>query len=134
MFESKKIAKQKAEIEAEKKELERLKRQLEDEYLKVDELKFQLETTRRTIEEKRKKELIHNHNRERRIVELRDKNAELTSRLCRQFNVAAEDWPEGRKKREGKKLNNNLGDVSEGCAAWCLTNVHGEPPQKDLGA
>ncbi|WP_316348242.1 hypothetical protein [Desulfuromonas acetoxidans] len=92
MFELKKIAQQKADLEAERKELERLKRQLEDEYLKLDQLKFQLETTRQTIEEKRKKELMHNHNRERRIVELKDKNAELTSRLCHQFNAAAEDW------------------------------------------
>jgi chromosome segregation ATPase len=130
MFESKKIAQQKADLEAERKELERLRTRLEDEFLKVDELKFRLERMRREIEAKRTKELVHNHNREQRIVQLKEKNAELTSRLCRQFNVAAEDWPEGRKKREGKKLNKSLGDLSEGCAAWCLTNVHGEPPQK----
>jgi septal ring factor EnvC (AmiA/AmiB activator) len=129
VFESKKIAQQKAKIEEERAELERLKAQLEDEYLKLDQLKFKLETTRRKIEVNREKELIHNHNRERRIAELKEKNAELTSRLCHQFNSAADAWPEGRKKREGKKLNNSLGDLSEGCAAWCITNRHGEPPR-----
>lgn len=119
-----------AALEQERKELERMQDQLHEEYRKIDELKYLLENTRREIEEKRRYEIEQNRRRDLRIVELKEKNAELTARLCRKFAVATQDWPEGRVKRAGKKLNKELANLSEGCTAWCLTCSHGEPPQK----
>lgn len=80
------------------------------------------------LEEKRRNEVVHNKQRDARIAELKDKNAELTSRLCRKFGVASQSWPEGRKKRAGRKLSKELENVSEGCTAWCISHRYGDLP------
>jgi hypothetical protein len=80
------------------------------------------------LEEKRRNEVEHNKQRDARISELKDKNAELTARLCNKFQQASKGWPDGRKQRAGRKLSKELENTSEGCAAWCITHREGELP------
>lgn len=80
------------------------------------------------LEEKRRKEVEHNKQRDARIAELKGKNAELTARLCNKFQQASKGWPDGRKQRAGRKLSRELENTSEGCAAWCITHREGKLP------
>lgn len=80
------------------------------------------------LEEKRQNEIEQNKRRDARIAELKDKNAELTARLCNKFQQASKGWPDGRKQRAGRKLSKELENTSEGCAAWCITHREGELP------
>jgi F0F1-type ATP synthase membrane subunit b/b' len=80
------------------------------------------------LEEKRRKEVEHNKQRDARIAELKGKNAELTARLCNKFQQASKGWPDGRKQRAGRKLSKELENTSEGCATWCITQREGKLP------
>lgn len=90
----------------------------------------EIDRTRRELQRLKKvraAEHEQNKNRDRRIRELREKNAELTARLCNRVRKA--NMPASSKKRAGKKLSKDLAGLSEGCAAWCLVDSHGKPPQ-----
>lgn len=80
------------------------------------------------LETKRQNEIEQNKRRDERIAELKRKNAELTSHLCRKFGAASKHWPDGRTKRAGKKLSREMENVSEGCLGWCITHREGKLP------
>jgi len=67
--------------------------------------------------------------KDRRITELRDKNAVLTGFLCKKHQAKVAPWPESRQKREGKKFNAEIRKYSEGCSQWCLIGQDGTPPK-----
>jgi septal ring factor EnvC (AmiA/AmiB activator) len=99
-------------------------------WIELDEMRMMLAQHQRELESKVLQWRQLQRDKDQRIKELREKNAVLTGYLCRKFRSDSQQWPEGRKKRAGRKLNRELAANSEGCSQWCLIAPDGVPPEK----
>jgi hypothetical protein len=103
----------------------------EAEYHEARALRNEMIVEQERLVRARAAELVQNRNRDKRIEELKAKNAELTARLCNRLASGSKDWSEPRKKRAGKKLGREIAPFSEGCARWCLEADDGKAPDSD---